>query len=234
MATTKQNLDEIRDATGDLNRDVQVPAEQRDANPDAITGAPGSHPIGTGVGAAAAGTAGALVGAGAIGASIGSVVPGIGTAIGGAVGAIVGAVAGGYAGKAVAEAIDPTDEHAYWEANHRNRDYYDNSLDYDRDYRGAYTTGIEVYNENPGRPYAEAETDLRTRWETRRGTSKLGWDKASRAMRDVFDRDRTSGGTVGGLSSSATNERSNRDDNDADQRPGTSPTAGHNNPVRNI
>ncbi|HEX8342277.1 MAG TPA: hypothetical protein VF624_15345 [Tepidisphaeraceae bacterium] len=227
MATSQEKLDEIRT----VNREIPAGSVhasgsgEKDANRDAITGAPGSHPVGTGIGAAAAGAAGA---------AIGSVVPGIGTAIGGAVGAVVGAVAGGYAGKAVAESINPTDEHAYWEASHKSRDYYDSSLDYDRDYRGAYNTGIEVYNENPGRAYAESESDLRSRWNQRRGESKLDWDKASRAMRDVFERDRTSGSGVSGSNVTAINDRPNRDDNDADDRPGTSPTAGNNNPVRNI
>src|SRR5437870_4225921 len=96
-----------------------------DRNPDAITGTPGSHPVGTGVGAAAAGAAGA---------AIGSVVPGVGTAIGGAVGAVVGAVAGGLAGKGVAEAINPTEEEEYWRSEFRNRAYYTPGMDYETDY----------------------------------------------------------------------------------------------------
>src|SRR3954451_24907539 len=86
-----------------------------DRNPDAITGAPGSHPVGTGIGAAAAGAAGA---------AIGSVVPGVGTVVGGAVGAVVGAVAGGLAGKGIAEAVNPTDEDAYWRDEYSRRPYY--------------------------------------------------------------------------------------------------------------
>ena len=58
------------------------------ANPDAITGAPGSHPLGTGAGAAGGGLAGAAIGtfAGPVGA---------------VAGAVIGAVAGGLAGKAL-------------------------------------------------------------------------------------------------------------------------------------
>src|SRR5258705_8003526 len=73
----------------------------RDSNPDPITGAPGAHPIGTGVGAAGAGAAGAAIGA-------------VAGPVGAAVGAVVGAVAGGLAGKGVAEAVNPTEEDAYW------------------------------------------------------------------------------------------------------------------------
>lgn len=66
------------------------------ANRDPITGAPGAHPVGTGVGAAAGGVA--------AGAAIGSVAGPVGTAVG----AVGGAIAGGLTGKGVAEAADPT------------------------------------------------------------------------------------------------------------------------------
>src|SRR5436853_4858610 len=104
-----------RDTTRRTDTDVNVNRDTvhtKDTNPDAITGAPGSHPVGTGLGAAAAGAAGA---------AIGSVIPGAGTVVGGVVGAVVGAVAGGLAGKGVAEAVNPTAEDAYWRNEHRNR-----------------------------------------------------------------------------------------------------------------
>lgn len=66
------------------------------ANRDPITGTPGAHPVGTGVGA--------LAGGAAAGAAVGTVAGPVGTAIG----AAVGAVAGGLAGKGVAEQVDPT------------------------------------------------------------------------------------------------------------------------------
>ena len=81
-----------------------IPAN-RDANPDAITGEPGSHPVGAGLGAAAGGAA-AGAAAGVVGGPVGA-----------AVGAVVGGIAGGLAGKGVAEQIDPTQEDAYWRAN---------------------------------------------------------------------------------------------------------------------
>src|SRR6478672_13669139 len=75
--------------------------DKQDMNRDPITGAPGSHPLGTGVGA----TGGALAGA-----AIGSLFGPIGTLVGGA----VGAVGGGAAGHSVAERVDPTAETEYW------------------------------------------------------------------------------------------------------------------------
>ena len=159
--------------------------ERHDAatNADPITGAPGSHPVGTGIGAATAGAAGAV---------IGSAVPGVGTVVGGAVGAVVGAVAGGYAGKAVAEAIDPTAEEAYWREEYRNRPYYDSELDYDRDYAPAYRMAAEAHNVQPGRRYEDSMQELEASWNAQR-RSQLDWDRAQHVMRDVYERDRTTG-----------------------------------------
>jgi len=70
-------------------------------NLDPITGAPGAHPVGVGLGAAAGGIAGGI----AAGAAAGTVAAG---PVGTVVGAAVGALAGGLGGKAVAEHFDPT------------------------------------------------------------------------------------------------------------------------------
>src|SRR5687767_10858541 len=91
----------------------------KDANRDPITGAPGSHPVGTGLGAAAGGAA--------AGAAIGTVAGPVGTAVGMAAGAIVG----GLAGKGIAEKIDPTVEDSYWRQNYASRPYVDKNNNYD-------------------------------------------------------------------------------------------------------
>jgi hypothetical protein len=152
----------------------------RDRNPDAITGAPGSHPIGTGIGAA---------GAGAAGAAIGSVVPGVGTAVGGAVGAVVGAVAGGLAGKAVAEAVNPTEEDAYWRDNFSSRPYAAGSdYTYEDDFGPAYRHGYTARTQYPGKTYDQVESNLQRDWDRSKGKSRLEWDKAKFAARDAWDR----------------------------------------------
>jgi len=169
----------------------------RDSNPDPITGAPGSHPVATGVGAAAAGAAGA---------AIGSVVPGIGTAIGGAVGAVVGAVSGGLAGHAVGEAIDPTGTDDYWRENYKTRDYAKGG-DYDR-YRPAYQYGARLA-ETCDSPEFD-ENAARSGWESNPDKADLNFDTAKGAIRDEFNRkiqlreeqlrvnkERVSGGEVG-------------------------------------
>jgi hypothetical protein len=148
------------------------------ANPDALTGAPGSHPIGTGVGAAAAGAAGA---------AIGSVIPGAGSVVGGAVGAVVGAVAGGLAGKGVAEAIDPTAEDAYWRANYQDRPYVATGVEYE-EYAPAYRHGWEAGGRYAGREFEEVEPDLGKDWERVKSPSRLNWDKARDAAKDAWER----------------------------------------------
>ena len=87
--------------------------EPRDANRDPITGAPGAHPVGVGLGTAAGGMA-AGAAAGAVGGPAGAVA-----------GAVVGGIVGGLAGKAAGEALDPTAEDAYWRDNHKSQSHYD-------------------------------------------------------------------------------------------------------------
>ncbi|MEO0409253.1 MAG: glycine zipper family protein [Cyanobacteria bacterium P01_A01_bin.135] len=156
------------------NKDV---IRDRDLNPDPITGAPGSHPIGTGVGAAGVGTAATAVGAA------------VGGPVGAAVGAVVGAVAGGLLGKGVAEQIDPTAEEAYWRDTYRDRPYTEADYDYD-DYSPAYSAGYDGYANygSNGMTYADAEPRLREDYEKRRGTSRLDWDKAKPATEDAWNR----------------------------------------------
>jgi phage tail tape-measure protein len=73
----------------------QPPIDEPGVNPDPLTGAPGAHPVGTGLGAVSGAAAGASIGAAA-------------GPVGAAVGTVVGAVAGALAGKGAAEAVHPT------------------------------------------------------------------------------------------------------------------------------
>jgi hypothetical protein len=151
--------------------------DNRDANLDPITGEPGAHPVGTGVGAA---------GAGAIGTAVGAAVGG---PIGAAVGAVVGSVVGGLAGKNAAERINPTVEDEYWRNNHTSQPYFDKDYDYN-DYQPAYRTGYEGYGRygNTGRTYDDAEPDLKSDYEKERGGAGLAWDKAKYAAKDAWHR----------------------------------------------
>lgn len=148
-----------------------------DANRDPITGEPGSHPVGTGVGAAGAGAAGAAIGMA------------VGGPVGGVIGAVVGSVAGGYAGKAAGEAIDPTAEDTYWRENYSQQKWAERDYTYD-DYRPAFKTGYEGYSQHgvTGKSYDDVEADLAKEYEKGRGKSRLGWDKAKNASRAAWDR----------------------------------------------
>jgi len=148
---------------------------KNDANRDPLTGAPGSHPVGTGIGA--------VVGGAAAGAATGTVAGPVGTAVGAAIGAVVG----GLAGKGVAEAIDPTREHAYWSENFSGRDYVEKGSSFD-DYGPAYDYGVDARGQYPGRGFDDIESDLSRDWATRRGASSLSWERAKHAARDAWNR----------------------------------------------
>jgi hypothetical protein len=173
----------MTDKSNPNDRDLDT-TKGRDTNPDPITGAPGSHPVGTGVGAAGVGAAGTWAGA-AIGGAVGGPV---GAVVGGVAGAVAGAVGGGAAGKAVAENVDPTVEGQYWRDNYTTRNYVERDYDYDTDYAPAYQHGWTSRSQYAGRTFDEAEPTLRTDWERTKGKSRLTWDKAKFAVRDAWDR----------------------------------------------
>jgi len=166
----------MTEKTNPVNPNDREVVKDRDANPDPITGAPGAHPVGTGVGALAGG-----LGAGAV---AGSAFGPVGTAVGAAVGAVVG----GYAGKAVAENIDPTVERDYWSKNYNQRPYYETGMTYESDYGPAYQHGWESRSRYTGRKFDEVEPELRNDWERTRDKSRLSWEKAKSAVRDAWDR----------------------------------------------
>ncbi|MEO8135967.1 MAG: hypothetical protein ABI831_18570 [Betaproteobacteria bacterium] len=155
---------------------------RNDANRDPVTGAPGSHPIGTGVGAIAGGAAG-IAGAAAAGAAAGTVVGPVGTVIG----AAIGAVAGGLMGKGVAEMIDPTAEDMYWRDNYSTRPYVTPGSTYD-DYGPAYRYGVDSVGKYDGRSFDDVEPQLRDNWNSAKGTSKLEWERAKMATKDSWHR----------------------------------------------
>ncbi len=154
--------------------------DTRDMNRDPISGAPGSHPVGVGVGGVAGGAvAGALAG---------TIFGPIGTLIGAGVGVLAGAAAG----KGVAERVDPTGEIEYWREEHRNRPYAKDGQDFDRDYAAAYGMGLQAREQPGARDWYSTEAGLEKDWEATRGESRLGWNEAKLAARDSYERaDRT-------------------------------------------
>lgn len=151
-----------------------------DSNPDPITKEPGAHPVGV---------AGGSGGGAAAGAAIGAVVGG---PVGALAGGVIGAVAGGYAGKAAGEAVNPTEEDAYWRTEHTKRPYFKKENGYDH-YQPAYKYGWESAT-NPSyrhKRFDEVESDLERGWDSFRGTTKSEWREVRDATRDSFDRVRT-------------------------------------------
>jgi uncharacterized protein YcfJ len=141
------------------------------ANRDPLTGAPGAHPLGTGLGAAAGGIA--------AGAMAGTLTAG---PVGTAVGAAIGAVVGGLGGKAVAEHYDPTIEDAYWRDNFEREPYYQSEMTYE-DYAPAYRLGGESRSRMHDDSFEDAEGQLAERYDEVRGESRLDWQRAKDAAR---------------------------------------------------
>ena len=150
----------------------------QDMNKDPISGAPGAHPVGVGLGGAGGAMAGAAMGS-------------FGGPIGALIGGAVGAVAGAAAGKGVAERMDPTGEAEYWRTEYAARPYFDRTYTYD-DYAPAYALGSELRSMRDGDWKSLSEPYLRAEWEMAKGKSRLTWDQAQHAARDAFARsDRT-------------------------------------------
>ena len=148
-----------------------------DANRDPLTGAPGAHPVGTGIGAAGAGAAGAAIGAA------------IGGPVGGAIGLVAGGVAGGLAGKGAAEAVNPTVEDAYWRENYLSQTWVNRNYTYE-DYQPAFRCGYEGCSRyyTTGKRYDDIEPEMRRNWDRLKGTSRLNWEQAQPASRAAWER----------------------------------------------
>lgn len=146
---------------------------EADANRDPITGAPGAHPVGTGMGATGGAVAGAAAGT-------------IAGPIGAAVGLVGGAIIGALAGKGVAERINPTLEDAHWHENYAREPYVEAGRGYD-DYGPAFAAGWTERERYPAE-FAAAEPELAARWESRRGSSTLSWDQARPAAQQSWER----------------------------------------------
>jgi hypothetical protein len=164
-------------ADNDIVYDLDSNVENNpDSNPDPISGQPGAHPMGTGVGAA---------GVGSVATVVGSVVAG---PIGAVVGAVVGSVVGGLAGKATAEQMNPSFEENHWREHYTSRPYVEKSATYE-EYQQAYRVGYEGFDRygNKGRNYSDIEPDLRRDYEANM-QGGLTWEKAKPAVQDAWNR----------------------------------------------
>ena len=146
-------------------------------NRDPITGAPGAHPLGTGLGAAAGG---AVAGAAIVGAAVAG-------PVGAAAGAAVGAVVGGLGGKAIAEYYDPTLVDDHWRENYKAEPYNQAGLQYE-DYSPAYRLGAAARAKDTGDSYDDIEDDLQSEYDRVKGASRLSWEHAKHAVRAAWNR----------------------------------------------
>ena len=164
MTTSDYDRDRIKNAPDQVKKDL---------NADPITGEPGSHPVGTGLGAA---------GGAAAGAAIGTAAGPVGTIVGG----VVGAVVGGLAGKGAAEVVNPTEEEAYWRESYLSEPYYSRSYTYD-DYAPAYRAGYQSVRDGLV-DWDDARSDWERRWQAERAQSRLGWPEAEPAVKAAWER----------------------------------------------
>jgi uncharacterized protein (TIGR02284 family) len=148
--------------------------EEQDMNRDPITGEPGAHPVGTGVGAAG-------------GAMVGAAIGGVGGPVGAVVGGAVGAVVGGLVGKGGAESVNPTAEETHWRDNYTREPYYQSGRGFD-DYGPAYKLGVTGRTRYEESDWTSVEPRLAAEWESTRGNSTLNWSQASPAARAAWDR----------------------------------------------
>lgn len=152
--------------------------ESIEMNRDPITGEPGAHPIGTGLGAASGAIAGALIG-------------GIGGPIGAAAFGTLGAIAGGLAGRDAGEAVHPTGDEVHWRNSYRSEPYFSSLYNYE-DYAPAYRAAWIHRMSHPEGSWAQAEIDLKAGWEHCKDKSHLLWDDARHAAHAAWHRVRSS------------------------------------------
>ena len=163
-----------------MNSEMTAAGEH--VNPDAITGAPASHPGATGIGAAAGAASGAA--AGALGGPIGAVV-----------GAVAGGILGGMMGHEIGEWHDPSDE-IYWRRQYPGSPFYDESADFDQDVAPALQFGgalavkarNDVSRSEPdyGRYFESLEAITIRDWENARRKSKYSYAQARAAIHNAY------------------------------------------------
>lgn len=164
-----------------MNTPTNPPALDPKANKDPITGTPGAHPLGTGLGAVG------------VGAAVGAAGGAVAGPIGAAVGAVVGAVAGGLGGKMTAEAFNPTIESDHWRRTYTTRPYALATYTYD-EFEPAYRYGWETAqtSDDKNQTFEHIEDGLSKGWDKVKGGSRLAWNQARDATRDAWTRVRSS------------------------------------------
>ena len=147
--------------------------EDKALNWDPVSGLPGAHPVGIGVGTALGGVA------------IGAAGEAVAGPVAAAVGALVGGIGGGLAGKAVAESMNPAEKEVYWRETYPTRPYYEEETRFET-YAPAYQYGWESRARYHDREFDEVEPQLRSDWEKSEHSSNLAWERAKHAVWDAW------------------------------------------------
>lgn len=83
--------------------------------------------------------------------------------------------------------LDFAAEDKYWRETYEREPYYSRNTTYD-DYAPAYRVGWEGASRYSGKRFDDVEADLRHDYDSIRGKSSLGWEKAKSAARAAWDR----------------------------------------------
>lgn len=153
----------------------KVVANEQDLNRDPITGTPGAHPIGTGLGAAPGALAGGVAGMA------------VGGPAGGIIGAAIGALAGGLAGKSVAESVNPTAEELFWRETYVREPYYVAGTAFEY-YAPGFRAGWEGRVLHDGRSFADAEPALRAKYDLGKSELDPSWQEVRPAAHAAWSR----------------------------------------------
>jgi len=89
-------------------------------------------------------------------------------------------------GEGIADAIDPTEEDAYWRANHLRQPWDRPPFTYD-DFAPAYRLGYTGHGERRS-SWSQAERGFENSWDSTKGTSRLAWRDAKDAVRSAWHR----------------------------------------------
>ncbi|HET9580946.1 MAG TPA: hypothetical protein VFP44_24180 [Usitatibacter sp.] len=96
--------------------------------------------------------------------------------------------------EAIADMVDPAEEHAYWRQQHVREPYYRQGTDFDH-YAHAYRVGYEGRVKYDGRRYDEIEHELAADyaryqgndidWDEVRAASRAAWERVDRRIQEV-------------------------------------------------
>jgi len=75
----------------------------------------------------------------------------------------------------------------YWRENYQKKNYFDSSMEFERDYQPAYRLGTFSRYRYTDRNWDPAlESELQRDWDRVKGKSRLSWDTAKNAVRDSW------------------------------------------------